>query len=103
MGSKALLVLVMLLASVLLLLIEVASKDVDEKFDKNDGNLDTNGVDDMKYYGGWQHGWGWRRGWGGGYYCPFGCCSWNYYGGCWRCCYYPGEHVDAHTAAEPLN
>ncbi|TKY69187.1 Glycine rich protein [Spatholobus suberectus] len=52
MGSKALLVLVMLLASVLLLSAEVASNDVDEKFDKNDGNLDKNGVDDMKYYGG---------------------------------------------------
>jgi len=38
MGSKALLVLVMLLASVLLLSAEVASKDVDKKLDKNDGN-----------------------------------------------------------------
>ncbi|KAG4906249.1 hypothetical protein AAZX31_20G010700 [Glycine max] len=101
MGSKALLVLVMLLASVLLLSAEVASKDVDKKLDKNDGNHDTKGVDEMKYYGGWGSGWDrYRRGW----YCPNGCCQWSYYyQTCWRCCYYPGEHVDVRTDAQPRN
>ncbi|XP_027362716.1 glycine-rich cell wall structural protein-like [Abrus precatorius] len=123
MGSKALLVLVMLLASVLVLYAEAAPKDVDEKFYKNDGDIDTNGVDDMKYgHGGWHGGgrrgwggrgggwggrgggWGWGHGWGRGWgYCYYGCCGWNYYGRCVSCCYYPGEHVDAQTHAQPQN
>ncbi|XP_020239836.1 glycine-rich protein 3 short isoform [Cajanus cajan] len=122
MGSKALLVLLVLFASVLLLSADVASKDapkdVDEEVDTSDGNFDTNGVEEMKHHrgsrrghGSWHHGhggWrrghgGWRRGHGGGYYCPYGCCGWNYYGRCWRCCHYPGELVDAHNDVEPLN
>lgn len=88
-------------------------------------NLETNGVEKgSKYYGGggfggpwgggyggpwgggygggWRGGYGggWRGGYGGGGYCRFGCCGWGY-GGCRRCCYYPGEHLEAHTDAEP--
>ncbi|CAJ1932767.1 unnamed protein product [Sphenostylis stenocarpa] len=75
MVSKALLVLLLLSASVLLLSAEVAPKDADKKFDKNEvfvlrfednNNLDRNGVDDMKYDEGWWRGYdGWRRGYGG--------------------------------------
>ena len=62
-----------------------------------EGNPDTKGTDEMKYYGGWGGG---RHGW----YCPNGCCKWSYYyQTCWRCCYYLGEHVDACTDAEPHN
>ncbi|XP_027362717.1 uncharacterized protein LOC113870322 [Abrus precatorius] len=100
MGSKGFLVLVMLLASLLVLYAEVAPKDVDNKFDRKDDDIDISGVDAMKYgYRGW-HGWGWGRGWG---YCYYGCCDWNYYGRCIRCCYYRGEHVDAQTHDQPQN
>ncbi|KAL2347835.1 hypothetical protein Fmac_001835 [Flemingia macrophylla] len=108
------------MASVLLLSADVAPKDapkdIDKEFDNNDvegDHLDTNGMDEMKYYRGWRRGYyggwgrrdygGWRRGWRGGYYCPYGCCGWDYYGRCWRCCYYPGQHVDAHTRVELMS
>ncbi|KAK7308604.1 hypothetical protein VNO77_42223 [Canavalia gladiata] len=111
MGSnKALLVLVMLLAFVFVLSAEVAPKDVDETFDKSDGELNKDGLDEMKYrHGGWHgHHGGWHRhygGWGGWRrgYCSYGCCRRNYYGRCIRCCYYANEQVDADVDAEPLN
>nr|XP_027116946.1 prisilkin-39-like [Coffea arabica] len=46
-------------------------------------------------YGGYPGGG--RGGYGGN--CRFGCCGRNYYGGGCRCCYYPGQAVDA----EPQN
>ncbi|WJX10426.1 hypothetical protein P8452_01153 [Trifolium repens] len=127
MNSKVLLFLAMLLAAILLISAEAASKDNDEKFNKNDDNMETNGVADESKYGygwGWGYGgpwrggyggpWhhhhgrhghhhgGWRRGHGRGYYCLYGCCSrWSYYGGC-RCCF-PGEHQKVNTNVEPSN
>ncbi|KAJ1387824.1 Glycine rich protein [Sesbania bispinosa] len=99
MNSKALLVLTMLLASVLVIsMAEVTHKEgMDEKLNKKDDNLETNAVEKTKYYGGpWRGPWG--RGW-----CHLGCCAWGYYGGCRRCCFYPGEHIDAITNVEPRN
>ncbi|XP_061354286.1 glycine-rich protein-like [Gastrolobium bilobum] len=105
MASKALLVLVIFLASALLISSKVAPKDLNEKFDKNNDDLDVNGIDESKYYRSGGYGGSWRGGYGGGYggYCRFGCCRWSYYGGCRRCCHYPGEHVEADTDAEPHN
>ncbi|OIW17343.1 hypothetical protein TanjilG_22455 [Lupinus angustifolius] len=98
MGSKALLVLVMFLATILLINAEAASKENEEKFDKNDGNHSSNGVEESKFpdFGG-----GFRR---RGGYCRYGCCGWrDFYGRCRRCCNYPGEHVDVNINTEPHN
>jgi len=32
---------------------------------------------------------------------PYGCCRLSYGSNCRRCCYYPGENVDAHADVEP--
>ncbi|KAE9615768.1 hypothetical protein Lal_00017724 [Lupinus albus] len=107
MGSKDLLVIVMLLATILLISAEVSSLENDHKLDKNDGNHTSNGLEESKYpgfgsgpYGG-QYGGGFRR---GGGYCRYGCCGWrDFYGRCRRCCNYPGEHLDIDINAEPHN
>ncbi|CAL0308399.1 unnamed protein product [Lupinus luteus] len=108
MGSKALLVVVMFLATILLISAEVASKENDQKFDKKDGNHTSKGVEESKYpdfgsgpYGG-RYGGGFRR--RGGRYCRYGCCGWrDFYGRCRRCCSFPGEHLDNDVNAEPHN
>ncbi|KAK2453597.1 hypothetical protein QL285_001262 [Trifolium repens] len=92
MNSKALLLLAMLVASTLLISTEAARKDLDNKNDK----FETNGIDESKYGDGPWHG-------GGGYHCYHGCCDYGYHGGCRRCCYYPGEHLDIGMDAEPHN
>ncbi|KAG4394339.1 hypothetical protein AAZX31_20G010800 [Glycine max] len=47
----------MFVAFVLVLFAEVAPKDMDENFHANDGVVDTNVVDEIKYgYGSWRTG-----------------------------------------------
>ncbi|KHM98987.1 hypothetical protein D0Y65_052777 [Glycine soja] len=79
MGSKALLVLVMFLASALILSAEVAPKNLDENFDaKHVGVVDTNGVDEKKDgYVSWRSGVPLR--------CAHPCCYW-YHGRCLKYC-----------------
>ncbi|KAK7273949.1 hypothetical protein RIF29_15017 [Crotalaria pallida] len=116
MGSKTMLVLFVFLATIFLISANVAPKQDDEKFDQNDGDVATNGVDESKYvdFGGpYGHGGGYGP-WRGG--CRYGCCDrWGYgrgggYGGPWRgggycgrCCRYPGEHLDIGVDATPHN
>ncbi|KAK7273951.1 hypothetical protein RIF29_15019 [Crotalaria pallida] len=67
MGSKALLVLFVFLATVLLISAEVV-REKDERLNERDGKLNTEGVDDKKYFGGYGYGYGpWRGGYGYGY------------------------------------
>ncbi|KAG4908852.1 hypothetical protein JHK87_054968 [Glycine soja] len=78
MGSKALLVLVMFLASALILSAEVAPKNLDENFDAKHGVVDTNGVDEKKDgYVSWRSGVPLR--------CAHPCCYW-YHGRCLKYC-----------------
>ncbi|XP_041006074.1 glycine-rich protein-like [Juglans microcarpa x Juglans regia] len=104
MGSKAFVLLGLVLACIMLLMIssEVAARDLAEtssdqenaEFTKDidgvNGIVDTDGN-----YGGGKGKYGGRRGG-----CYYGCCRRGYYGNrCRKCCSYAGEavHVDAET------
>ncbi|KAK4577136.1 hypothetical protein RGQ29_027587 [Quercus rubra] len=125
MGSKAFLLLALMLAIVLLISSDVAARELAETSSnlKNaEVSTKTNEVDDAKYGGGYggnpgqggyggNHGGGYggnpgHGGYGGGGHgggrCYYGCCREGYYGnGCRRCCSYAGEAVDVETEAKP--
>ncbi|XP_038886927.1 cold and drought-regulated protein CORA-like isoform X2 [Benincasa hispida] len=108
MSSKAFVFLGLLLAFVLLISSEVAARDLAETSSKKDNEVtvETNGVEDAKYGGGYDRGYGGGRGgyghggyghggyggrggYGGGYRrgCRYGRCG-------YRCCSYAGEVVE---------
>ncbi|KAL0451918.1 UNVERIFIED_CONTAM: Glycine-rich protein [Sesamum latifolium] len=125
MGSKAIIFLVLFLATVLLISSEVAARELAQTSTAIDASKEaekTNGapVDDVKYPGGGYGGYpgggygGYPGGGVGGYpgsggyngrrrrYCRYGCCGRRYYGGgCSRCCTYAGEKASAEAQAKP--
>ncbi|KAF5482554.1 hypothetical protein F2P56_003113 [Juglans regia] len=104
MGSKAFVLLGLVLACIMLLMIssEVAARDLAEtSSDQENGfTKDIDGVNEIvgtdgNYGGGGKGKYGGRRGG-----CYYGCCRRGYYGNrCRKCCSYAGEavHVDAET------
>ncbi|XP_050379851.1 glycine-rich protein 3 short isoform-like [Argentina anserina] len=111
MGSnKALLLLALFVALVLVVSASTPSRDLAETSAEKENGVTTEssnnvgGLDDAKYGGyqggnggGYQGGGG--RGGGRGGRCYHGCCRrYNYGRGCRRCCSYAGEAVDS---AEP--
>ncbi|MED6201964.1 hypothetical protein PIB30_100526 [Stylosanthes scabra] len=120
MSCKALLVLVMFMVTILLTASKEAPRDLDEKFDQNDGNNNDleHALDESKQYrsgfsgrGGYGGGFGGRGGYHGprraGYsggwdgssgFCvpPTYCCVWKS-SECTRCCLPPQSAPEANT------
>lgn len=122
MSSKKFLLFCISLAIGLMIASQVAARELAETSNSVDNSKtdETNGLKEAKYPGGFggfpgggypgggfggYPGGGYPGGGFGGYpgggrggfggYCRFGCCGRSYFGGGCRCCYYPGQAVDA--------
>ncbi|XP_052178002.1 glycine-rich protein-like [Diospyros lotus] len=107
MGSKSLLLPGLLLACALLIASEVAAArelSAEAASTSKENSKKTNGVEEAQYGGGYRGDPGsLPKGYPGGNYCPYGCCSWNNYGGCGICCSYQGEPMDTGPEGKPHN